>query len=83
MWLRLGIRTMVGWAFSHDFEHVLLCYHRKGQFWVQPGGHLEAAEETGLRTIEPITDLPDVIPPAAWRGRLRTVLAAAQHAAAA
>ncbi|PJJ81360.1 ADP-ribose pyrophosphatase YjhB (NUDIX family) [Salinibacterium amurskyense] len=28
-------------VFSPDFEHVLLCFHRKGQFWVQFGGHLE------------------------------------------
>lgn len=44
-------------------EHVLLVFHRKGRFWVQPGGHLEsedadilaaalreATEETGLRS---------------------------------
>lgn len=43
-------------------EHVLLVFHGKGRFWVQPGGHLEsddagileaalreATEETGLR----------------------------------
>lgn len=28
-------------VFSPDFERVLLCFHRKGQFWVQFGGHLE------------------------------------------
>ncbi|MEV8252968.1 NUDIX domain-containing protein [Rhodoglobus sp. NPDC076762] len=28
-------------VFSPDFDHVLLCFHRKGQFWVQFGGHLE------------------------------------------
>lgn len=45
---------------THD--HVLLVFHGKGKFWVQPGGHLEtedpgileaalreATEETGLR----------------------------------
>ena len=25
-------------------EHTLLCYHRKGGFWVQPGGHLDATD---------------------------------------
>ena len=25
-------------------EHTLLCYHRKGGFWVQPGGHLDGAD---------------------------------------
>ncbi|MGV8858147.1 NUDIX hydrolase [Rhodoglobus sp.] len=28
-------------VFSPDFERVLLCFHRKGQFWVQFGGHIE------------------------------------------
>ncbi|MFI2752918.1 NUDIX domain-containing protein [Cellulomonas sp. P22] len=27
-----------------DLTHVLLCYHRKGQFWVQLGGHVEATD---------------------------------------
>ena len=26
---------------SPDLTHVLLCFHRKGQFWVQLGGHVE------------------------------------------
>src|SRR5690625_7212952 len=46
-------------------EHVALMWHRKGQFWVQPGGHLEegeassekaarreVTEETGLEARE-------------------------------
>lgn len=27
-----------------DLSSVLLCFHRKGQFWVQLGGHLEAGD---------------------------------------
>lgn len=27
-----------------DHSRVLLCFHRKGQFWVQLGGHLEAGD---------------------------------------
>jgi 8-oxo-dGTP pyrophosphatase MutT (NUDIX family) len=27
-----------------DLTRVLLCFHRKGQFWVQLGGHLEAGD---------------------------------------
>ncbi|MET4783071.1 NUDIX domain-containing protein [Glaciihabitans sp. UYNi722] len=29
-------------AFSPDFDRVLLCFHRKGGFWVQFGGHIES-----------------------------------------
>lgn len=28
-------------VFSPAFDRVLLCFHRKGQFWVQFGGHIE------------------------------------------
>jgi len=31
-------------AFTPDLTHVLLCLHRKGGFWVQFGGHLEAGD---------------------------------------
>lgn len=27
-------------------EHVVLLWHRKGRFWVQPGGHLEPGEDS-------------------------------------
>lgn len=30
--------------FTPDLGHVLLCFHRKGQFWVQVGGHIDAAD---------------------------------------
>lgn len=55
-------------------EHVALVWHRKGRFWVQPGGHLEAgetsfeaaarrevAEETGLEDLEVVGDGPAVL----------------------
>ncbi|MBD5785395.1 NUDIX domain-containing protein [Cellulosimicrobium terreum] len=31
---------------SPDLSRVLLCYHRKGQFWVQVGGHVEPTDTT-------------------------------------
>ena len=31
-------------VFTPDFSHVLLCFHRKGQFWVQFGGHVESTD---------------------------------------
>lgn len=33
-------------VFTPDLTHVLLCFHRKGQFWVQVGGHVEAADQS-------------------------------------
>lgn len=55
-------------------EHVALVWHRKGRFWVQPGGHLEAgetsfelaarrevAEEIGLGELERIGPGPAVL----------------------
>lgn len=32
--------------FSADLERTLLCFHRKGRFWVQTGGHVEAEDGT-------------------------------------
>ncbi|WP_435738514.1 NUDIX domain-containing protein [Cellulosimicrobium sp. PMB13] len=31
---------------SPDLSRVLLCFHRKGQFWVQVGGHVEPGDAT-------------------------------------
>ncbi|MEW1821842.1 NUDIX domain-containing protein [Arthrobacter sp. NPDC080031] len=31
-------------VFSPEFDRVLLCFHRKGQFWVQFGGHIESED---------------------------------------
>lgn len=55
-------------------EHVALVWHRKGQFWVQPGGHLEpgetsleaaalreVAEETGVDEVQRIGPGPAVL----------------------
>ena len=57
--------TASTFVLSPDLRHVLLCYHRKGQFWVQLGGHVEpgdtsvaaaaareAHEESGLTGLE-------------------------------
>lgn len=30
--------------FTPELTHVLLCFHRKGQFWVQVGGHIDASD---------------------------------------
>lgn len=55
-------------------EHVALVWHRKGRFWVQPGGHLEAgerdleaaarrevAEEIGLEDLERVGPGPALL----------------------
>ena len=54
-----------------DLSQVLLCFHRKGQFWVQLGGHVEAAdtsvaaaayrearEESGITRLRPFDAVP-------------------------
>ena len=59
--------------FTPTLTHVLLCFHRKGQFWVQVGGHIDAAddtlvaaalresrEESGLVDLTPIDDVLDL-----------------------
>ncbi|MDN5820582.1 MAG: NUDIX domain-containing protein [Brachybacterium sp.] len=55
-------------------EHVALVWHRKGRFWVQPGGHLEAgetsfeqaarrevAEEIGIEGLQRVGDGPAML----------------------
>lgn len=57
-------------VFTPDLSGVLLCFHRKGQFWVQLGGHIEntdrsvaaaafreAVEEGGV-PVAPVSRLP-------------------------
>jgi 8-oxo-dGTP pyrophosphatase MutT (NUDIX family) len=38
------------YVFSPDLSQVLLCYHKKGRFWLQLGGHVEEHDETVLAT---------------------------------
>jgi 8-oxo-dGTP pyrophosphatase MutT (NUDIX family) len=38
--------TASAFVFDADRRRVLLCFHKKGQFWVQPGGHLEPGDAT-------------------------------------
>jgi 8-oxo-dGTP pyrophosphatase MutT (NUDIX family) len=33
-------------VFTADLSRVLLCFHRKGRFWVQLGGHVESADSS-------------------------------------
>ena len=55
-------------------DHVALVWHRKGRFWVQPGGHLEAgetsfaraarrevAEEIGIDALQQVGDGPAML----------------------
>jgi 8-oxo-dGTP pyrophosphatase MutT (NUDIX family) len=32
--------------FSDDLRQTLLCFHRKGRFWVQTGGHIEPEDDS-------------------------------------
>ncbi|RYV52097.1 NUDIX domain-containing protein [Pengzhenrongella frigida] len=56
---------------TEDLSQVLLCFHRKGQFWVQLGGHVEpgdrsvaaaafreAREEGGIADLRPFGAAP-------------------------
>lgn len=58
-------------VFDASFSHVLLCFHGKGRFWVQLGGHIEdddasvadaafreVAEESGLGDLAPVRRTP-------------------------
>lgn len=59
--------------FSADLQRTLLCFHRKGRFWVQTGGHIEpddvsvpsaalreATEEAGLAALSLVPGLLDL-----------------------
>lgn len=63
--------TVSAFVFSEDLSHLVLCFHRKGRFWVQLGGHIEpedkslddaarreVSEESGLRGLRAVGDGP-------------------------
>lgn len=63
--------TASSFVFSPRLDRILLCFHRKGRFWVQFGGHLEAVdddiadaalrearEESGLVGVTPLSRHP-------------------------
>ncbi|MGC5165279.1 NUDIX hydrolase [Luteimicrobium sp. DT211] len=56
--------TASTFVLSEDLTRVLLCYHRKGQFWVQLGGHVEPTDaslpEAALREVREESGLVDV-----------------------
>lgn len=57
-------------VFTPDLANILLCFHRKGLFWVQLGGHIEDADtsvsaaafreavEEGGVPVEPLSEHP-------------------------
>ncbi|MFJ2518416.1 NUDIX hydrolase [Cellulosimicrobium cellulans] len=51
---------------SPDLDRVLLCFHRKGQFWVQVGGHIEPGDTTlagaAYREAREESGLDDLVP---------------------
>ena len=69
-----GHVTGSAWIVSHDQRRVLLTHHRKLDRWLQLGGHAdgdgdllrvalrEAREESGLRDLRPLPDVPDPVP---------------------
>lgn len=36
--------TVSAFIFDTELEQILLCFHRKGRFWVQLGGHIEESD---------------------------------------
>lgn len=63
--------TSSAFVVNAEGTHVLLCFHKKGQFWVQVGGHIEpgdsdlaasalreATEESGISGLELVSRFP-------------------------
>lgn len=52
------------WILTADLSRVLLCFHRKGQFWVQTGGHAEPGDTslaaTALREAREESGIADL-----------------------
>lgn len=53
-------------VFTPDLAEVLLCFHKKGRFWVQLGGHVEPADgsvaDTALREAREECGITDLVP---------------------
>lgn len=67
LWRSGGPEHVTGscFVFSPEFEHVLLCFHRKGQFWVQFGGHIEPKDasvaEAALRETREESGIGEIV----------------------
>ncbi|SDC82511.1 8-oxo-dGTP pyrophosphatase MutT, NUDIX family [Sanguibacter gelidistatuariae] len=57
--------TGSAFVFTPDLTQVLLCFHRKGQFWVQLGGHVEPGDASvahgALREAHEESGLDDLV----------------------
>ena len=53
-------------VFTPDLTQVLLCFHKKGRFWVQLGGHVEPADgsvaDTAMREAREECGIDDLVP---------------------
>ncbi|WP_130176979.1 NUDIX hydrolase [Cryobacterium sp. SO1] len=53
-------------VFTPDLAQVLLCFHKKGRFWVQLGGHVEPVDasvaDTALREAREECGIDDLVP---------------------